>query len=162
MNLQDHATLEHERSYADIFDLVKKAVKKVLGLKRSGLLLYIGNLPLQVGAYHQFGSNGIVLNRRILDLVSRSFTSYVERNSFIFTLLLHEYLHSLGFLDEEEVDKLVYKISLETFGEGHLAVQMALNLPTLKILPSDVHDEEIRPRLEFVEEFDRSEQPYIV
>jgi len=79
------ADLEKSKNYGDLFVVVKQAVKKVLGQTRSGLLLYLGDLPLNVGAYHQVGSNGIVLNRRVLEIVSRSTKTEIEMNSCFFT-----------------------------------------------------------------------------
>jgi hypothetical protein len=162
MSRQDfQEKLEQSEGYGDLFDLVKRAVKKVLGLNRSGLMLYLGDLPLRIGAFHQIGSNGIVLNRRVLDVVSRSTGSGAELNSFVFTLLLHEYLHSLGYLDEGDVTNLVHKISSDVFGPDHPTVQMALNPPMSKVLPTDMHVEGSSPALELVKDFERSKQPYI-
>ncbi|RJS76412.1 hypothetical protein CW712_01770 [Candidatus Bathyarchaeota archaeon] len=155
-------SLEQSKNYADLFVLVKKAVKKVLGLNRAGLMLYLGDLPLRVAAFHQVGSNGIVLNRRILEIMSRSTSTLTELNSFIFTLLLHEYLHSLGYLDESVVRNLVHHISLETFGADHPTVEMALNPPLPRILPPDIHDENVPSSLVLVKDFERSDHPYIV
>jgi hypothetical protein len=155
------AELEKSRSYSDLFVIVKKAVKKVLGRNRVGLLLYLGDLPLGVGAFHQVGSNGIVLNRRILEVVSRSTKTDVELNSFIFSLLLHEYLHSLGYLDEGEVRRLVHDVSLEAFGEGHPTVTMASGPPITKILPPDMNMDEASPYLELIKDFEKPDQPYI-
>jgi hypothetical protein len=153
--------LERSRSYRDLFALVKKAVKKVLGRNRAGLMLYLGDLPLHVGALHQVGSNGIVLNRQVLEIVSRTAGSDVEMNSFLFTLLLHEYLHSLGCLDEGEVRRLVHHVSSEIFGEDHPTVNMAINPPLPKILPQDMHGEGRNPNLELVKEFEEPSHPYI-
>ncbi len=154
-------SLEQSKSYGDLFNLVKTATKKALGLNRSGLMLYLGDLPLRIGAFHQIGSNGIVLNRRVLDIVSRSTSSVAELNSFVFALLLHEYLHSLGYLDESDVKKLVYRISLDVFGSDHPTVHMALDPPLPKILPSDMRAESLNPALELVKDFEASNPPYI-
>ncbi|MEM2129020.1 MAG: hypothetical protein QXZ70_00320 [Candidatus Bathyarchaeia archaeon] len=154
--------LEKSRSYMDLFVIVKKAVKKVLGRTRSGLLLYLGDLPLNVGAYHQVGSNGIVLNRRILEIVSRSIKTEIEMNSFVFSLLLHEYLHSLGYLDEVEVRRLVYNICIKIFGKDHPTAIMSLKMPLSKIYPIDMHGREATPYLELVKEFEKPEKTYIV
>lgn len=121
--------LERCGSYGEIFDLVKKAVKKTLGLHRIGLLLYLENLPPNVGAYHQVGSNSIVLNKLLVNLMSKLLISKTDFNSFIFHYYYHEYLHSLGFLNEEEVRKLVYEVSIKSFGKNHPAVRMALEPP---------------------------------
>ena len=118
--------LERAGSFKDVFSVVKKAVKLVLGLSRVGLMLYIGDLPLKVFAYHIIGTNGIVVNRKILRAMSRSLSSDIEFNSTIFLILLHEYLHSLGYLEEYRVNDLVYRISRECFGEEHLVTEKAL------------------------------------
>lgn len=152
--------LEKCRGYGDIFDLVKKAVKKALGLHRAGLLLYLSNLPPHIGAYYQVGSNGIVLNRVLISMAGRSFMSKTELNSLIFSLLLHEYLHSLGFLDERKVRELVYEISVETFGADHPTVKMALDPPKLNI-PFSAFREYVGGDLEIVKDFERTEHQYI-
>jgi len=153
--------LKNCKSYGEIFDLVKKAVKKTLGLHRVGLLLYLSNLPPNIGAYHILGSNIIVLNKLLIYAVSKSMFSKIEFNSLVFSLLLHEYLHSLGFLNEREVRRLVYKVSLDVFGEDHPAVRMAVEPPLLnpsimslkKYLPND--------ELEIIRNFEKTESSYI-
>jgi len=152
--------LERCNGYGEIFDLVKKAVKKALGLHRVGLLLYLENLPPHVGAYHQLGSNGIVLNKLLINLMNKSLISKTDFNSLIFSLLLHEYLHSLGFINEEEVRQLVYEISLKTFGENHPAVKMALRPPALN-LPTPLPRELLNHEIEIVKDFEKIEHPYI-
>jgi len=153
---------ERCKNFGDIFELVKRAVKVILGIERSGLMLYLGNLPLHVGAFHQLGSNGIVMNKRLLNLMFKSSNSMTEVNSFIFSILLHEYLHSLGYLGETQVRRLVYEISKEAFGIDHPTTKMALDSPFPKVPPS-----ELQPRnyedagLELIKDFERSNQSYI-
>jgi len=147
-------------NYGDIFDLVKKAVKKTLGRNRAGLMLYLGDLPLQVGAFHPVGSNGIVVNRRLLKMVNMSTKSVTEINSFIFHLLLHEYLHSLGYVSERHVRKLVYEVSRDNFGTDHPVTEMAVRGPRPKIHVPEIQNDE-RPGLELIRDFDRSNQTYI-
>jgi hypothetical protein len=153
--------LENCKSYGEIFEIVKRAVKEVLGLRRVGLLLYLEDLPPHIGAYHQIGSNGIVLNRLLLNIMSKSLMSKIEFNSLIFSLLLHEYIHSLGFLDEREVRRLVYEVSLNAFGEGHPAVRMALEPPLINV-PMKSFEESLGYRLEIVKDFERVEHSYII
>jgi len=153
-------SLEKCNGYGDIFDLVKKAVKKVLGLHRVGLLLYLKNLPPYIGAYYQVGSNGIVLNKMLISMVDRSLMSKIELNSLIFSLLLHEYLHSLGFLNEGKVRRLVYEISVKTFGADHPVARMALDPPKLHIPVSDLR-KYLGDELEIVKDFERVEHQYI-
>ncbi|MEM2341248.1 MAG: hypothetical protein QXX94_01170 [Candidatus Bathyarchaeia archaeon] len=153
-------SLERCKGYGEIFDLVKKAVKKTIGLHRVGLLLYLESLPPNIGAYHPVGSNSIVINRSLVNIMRRFLISRREFNSLIFSLLLHEYLHSLGFLDEKKVRRLVYEISVKTFGKDHPTVKMALEPPSINIIiPYDwnypKHD------LELIKDFEKIDYPYI-
>lgn len=151
--------LEKCRNYGDVFDLVKKAVKKSIGKERAGLMLYLGNLPIHVGAYHGVGGNGIVLNRKLFKSIS--FATITELNSYVFMLLLHEYLHSLGCLNEEMVRKLTHEISLESFGQKHPAPKYARNPPFPKLYPTDIQQNNQGIELEIVKDFDRSNLSYI-
>ena len=58
--------LEKAKTYGDIFAIVKSSVKRTLGLHRVGLMLYLGNLPIRVGAFYLMGINDIVINCRLL------------------------------------------------------------------------------------------------
>jgi len=151
--------LDKCKDYGDIFTVVKKAVKQKIGRERAGLMLYLGNLPLHVGAFHGVGSNGIVLNKRLLKLVSVN--SLTELNSYIFMLLLHEYLHSLGYMDERQVRRLVYEISREAFGDDHPATRFASNPPASKIPPSEMQPRKEDIELEIVRDFERTNLSYI-
>ncbi len=112
-------SLDQSKDFSDIFILVKKAVKETLAEARVGLMLVLADLPTQVGAFHEVGSNAIVLNRRLLNAVVKAGKSIREINSYVFTILLHEYLHSLGHLDERQVRGLSYQITKSVFGENH-------------------------------------------
>ena len=160
MNREDLSEqLERSRDYGDLFEIVKKVVKRKLGRERAGLMLYLGNLPLHIGAFHGVGSNGIVINKRLLNAIS--FSSTVEINSYIFTLLLHEYLHSLGYMNERQVRRLVYEICKETFGKDHPATKFAFSLPRSKIIISKFPPDEGDAELEIVKDFERSRVSYI-
>jgi len=136
---------------------VKKAVKKTLGLHRVGLMLLLGNLPLNVGAFHPMGTNEIVLNRRLM----KSKTGMSER-SHLFTILLHEYLHSLGFEDEEQVRRLTYKVCLENFGRGSPVVEAVLTGPWADLTEEDFDELEPELNLELVRNFERPDGGYII
>ena len=73
-------------------------------------MLYLADLPKGVGALHQMGSNAIIVNRKALDHVVASRIKQ-EVNAFMYSMLLHEYLHSLGYMDEFEVRRLTYEVS---------------------------------------------------
>jgi len=154
--------LDQCKNFSDIFELVKISAERTLGRRRAGLMLYLARLPKQIGAFHSVGTNGIVMNRTMLDMVTHGTHSLREINSYVYSILLHEYLHALGYIEEPEVRRLVHDVSLEAFSPGHPATQMALSGPAVlfpEIISSDVpsgpSDVEVIPDLE------RNSQKYI-
>jgi hypothetical protein len=149
-------------SFDQVFELVKRAAEEKLGMHRAGLSLVLGDISNNVGAYHEMGSNAIVMNRNIIKIVWRSTRSRSKRNAFTFMILLHEYLHTLGFTDEPQVRDLGKKIADDFLGKGHLAGGMALRsigdffpqVPQLSMFRD-------RGQFETVERFDSSSTPYI-
>ncbi|MEM2123004.1 MAG: hypothetical protein QXE79_05145 [Candidatus Bathyarchaeia archaeon] len=153
-------SLENANDFQCIFDLVRRIVKRVLGRERAGLMLFLADLPISIGAYHGLGSNSIVLNRRIIEALERNCKDRVEVNSYIFIVLLHEYLHSLGYVDEYLTRKLVYGIAAETFGHEHPTTRMAEEGPARLLDRFDSYTIGERPP-ELVKEFDSTYQSYI-
>jgi hypothetical protein len=149
--------LDHAKTYGDIFVLVKKAVNRTLGLHRVGLMLYLGNLPIRVGAFHPLGTNDIVLNRRILGSIQN-----LKQRSNIFAILVHEYLHTLGFTDERQVRRLTFKICQENFGKNHPTVDAALTGPWSDLSEEDFEEIEPELNLELVRDFERIDSGYII
>ena len=154
--------LDSCEDFGDVFELVKKSAERSLGQRRAGLMLYLVRLPKHIGAFHTVGTNGIVMNRNTLDVVTHGARSLREINSYVYSILLHEYLHSLGYLEERDVRKLVYDVSLDAFGPDHPATQIASKGPSaifpdivLNELPTDTPDVEVIPDIE------RSSHKYI-
>ena len=151
--------LDRAKSYGDIFSLVKKAVKNTLQEHRVGLMLYLGNLPMNVGAFHPMGTNDIVLNRRLLKVASQ--TEY-KWKVYAFSILLHEYLHSLGYVDEKQVRGLTYKVCMINFGSEHPVTKAALTGPWKNLRQEDFEILEEGLDLERVQDFERIESGYII
>lgn len=157
--------LEYCNGFGEIFSLVKKAVQKSLGEHRVGLMLYLANLPAKVGAIHYPGTNDIVLNRRLLSRISTR--SMSDRRAFIFSILLHEYLHSLGYENEREVRRLVYQVCAENFGKNHYITEAAFNGPWASLSEVDIEelenlDAELIGELELIRDFERTNHGYII
>lgn len=152
-----HARLEKAKGFGEIHELVKDTVKHSLGLHRVGMLLFLDDLPLQVGAYHQVGTNNIIMNRALLNIVQAATDSRLAVNAFIYSILLHEYLHALGYLEESEVRALVSKISEESFGEDYIATRLAKTGPwsLLRGVPLNML-EAPRRVIEIVKDFEKT------
>lgn len=148
--------------FDEIFELVKKAVDQVLGIHRAGLTLVLGDIPNQVGAYHEMGSNAIVMNRNLVKIVWRSTKSRQRRNAYTFMILLHEYLHTLGFEDDAQVRELSRKITDAYVGKGHIAGEMAVSSLD-KFFPEISQFAMFRDNgtFETIRKFDSSSTPYI-
>lgn len=110
--------------FKGIFDLVKSAVETTIDKRRIGLILGLTNLPLNIGAFHQVGSNFIIMNKALLKKIAGSNDKKLT-NSYLFHVLLHEYLHSLGYLNEQETQILAYEISKSVLGAEHAATLIA-------------------------------------
>lgn len=157
--------LENTQNLADIFEMVKAAVRESIGRSRGGLMLGLadlGNHPRGfLGAFYPVGSNVIVMNR--IPLLRIKETNAELYKPYAFHILLHEYLHSLGYLDERVVESKVYHITRAVFGETHPATLMAKD--TARFIPNLTYpDIRWRPdelNIELVEGFDRSSVNYI-
>ena len=110
--------------FSCIFELVKAAVEITINKRRVGLILGLSDLPSYIGAFHQVGSNFIVMNKKLLKQVMRIGDKKLI-NAYIFHVLLHEYIHSLGYLNEQNTQTLTYAISEKILGEDHQATMIA-------------------------------------
>ncbi|MEM2951650.1 MAG: hypothetical protein QXZ00_02265 [Nitrososphaerota archaeon] len=152
--------VESAQDYNSILRIVKRVVEEKLGIRRAGLMLIIADAPPGILAYHEVGSNAIVLNRRHLEqwMVGKT---RAESNSYVFVVLLHEYLHSLGVLDELEVRRLVRALVQEYFTPDHIASKLASGeLSTGRELVQNIYLGRARDPI-LVKDFDTEHLSYI-
>ena len=154
--------LKEAEGYTDVWVIVKDSVKTSLGKHRVGMMLFLDDLPLRLGAYHPVGTNNIVLNRRLVEIVEANTDSKLKVNAFVYSLLLHEYLHAIGYLSEDEVRNLVHWVSLECFGKNHVATELSRSSPWVLLAGMEL-DESIPPKtaMKVVRDFDSPNVDYI-
>ena len=154
--------LEDAKTYGEVWDIVKESVEFSLHRRRGGMMLFLDDLPIQLGAYHPLGTNNIVLNRRLVQIVEASVRSKRVVNALIYNLLLHEYLHALGKYSEVEVRSLVYEVAKECFGEDYVVTDIAKKSPwaLLKGIPLEAVNAPKRV-MEIVKDFEKTGK-YIV
>jgi len=154
--------LENAKSYGEVWEIVKDSVEFSLGKRRGGMMLFLDDLPIQLGAYHPLGTNNIVLNRRLVQIVEVSVKSRRVVNALIYNLLLHEYLHALGKYSEIDVRHLVYTIAKKCFGEDYIVTSVAEKSPwaLLKGIPLEAVNLPNRV-MEIVKDFEKTDS-YIV
>ena len=143
-----------------IFEFVKYCVSSVFKMNRTGLNLVLQGLPNNLGAYHIMGSNIIVANRFLLESIKNNSTKE-EYNSYVFSILAHEYLHSLGIVDESKVRNMTYILCLNVFGEEHTTTKFAKNpldaFPYIAMMKNGT----IEKNFIQVKKFDNKNQSYI-
>jgi hypothetical protein len=121
--------LETANGYSDVWQIVKDTVKASINKRRDRMMLFLDDLPIQLGAYHPIGTNNIVLNRTLVQIVEATIESKRVVNALIYNLLLHEYLHAMGDYSEENVRNMVYEVAKRCFGEKHVATVIAKKTP---------------------------------
>jgi len=122
----------------------------------------LGNHPHGfIGAFYPIATNVIVMNKVPLTRVQE--TSPDLWRPYAFHVLLHEYLHSVGYVDERQCRQKVYDLSRPLFGESHVVTRIAADVSAF--FPSLVYpDVAWRPeelRIELVNGFDRGNTGYI-
>ncbi len=124
-----HTRFENSKTLADIFEVVKAAVWESRRASRGGIMLGLANLGNHpqgfLGAFYPVGTNVIVMNRIPLDRIKETRPELYK--PYIFHILLHEYLHTLGYLSESCVREMVIEITRNVLGEEHLATRIALD-----------------------------------
>jgi hypothetical protein len=157
---ENRARLDRAEDYDEIFEIVKSTVERTLSLHRAGLSLVLTDMPNLVGAYYPAFSNTIVVNRGLVEDIRKIAKDPREVSSFVYTILLHEYLHSLGYLDDAEVRSISKKIAQDSFGEDHPSVKFASG-NWLEIYPElATRDRKFSKFFRTVDRFDTSSTPY--
>jgi len=155
--------IDDAEGFSGIWEIVRDTVKTCVGKHRLGMLLFLDDLPLHLGAYHQLGTNNIVLNRSLVNIVESVTKSKKLVNAFVYSILTHEYLHALGHVSEVEVRSLVYEISKQCFGEDHIVTVLAEKTPwsLLKGIPLNGLNVTKNP-MELIKDLEKPNHSYIV
>jgi hypothetical protein len=150
------------KDFNEAFELVKSVVLQKFRMHRAGLSLILQVMPSQLGAYHMLGSNAIVMNSYLLAAVRKIAGSTEEYNSYMFMVLAHEYLHSLGIVDENTVRQMTFDLCKWMLDEDHSATKMAKEDPSA-IYPElrSLMQSQFSRDFQVVGNFDRKNQTYI-
>ncbi len=155
--------IEKAQGFSELWEIVKDTVKDSLGEHRVGMMLFLDDLPLQLGAYHPLGTNNIVLNRTLVQIAEAATQSKRLVNAFVYSLLVHEYLHALGHIPEVEVRPLVFQVSKDCFGEDHIVTKLAAKSPWALLRGVPLSRIEAPKRvIEIVKDFEKTNQKYII
>ena len=161
---------ELKEEIPDIFEKVKEDVRKITGRHRAGLSLKLAEMGKFrggfIGGMHFYPGTEIYMNLSPLKAMFKKQKSYEIIWAYTYHILLHEYIHSLGIINEEACRTNTQYISEQIFkNENHWALKIArdgltIAFPELniKIDDQDWHLEGMPP--EYVKNFDRESQTY--
>jgi len=153
------------KTTADIFEIVKVMVKEFLGVEQAGLMVGFTDLGMHgrgfVGAFYSLNANMIIINKQPLARLQADSELYKH---YLFHIMLHEYIHSIGSYDEHQTRQLVFEASKRFFGENHKITQLAANISTFMsnltyASPDYTPPEDIN--IDFVSGIDRKNTDYI-
>ena len=158
--------LKKAKTFADIFEIVKEIVIEFLGAEQAGLMVGVTDLGSHsqgfIGAFYSLNANMIIINKKPLARILQTNPSLY--NYYIFHVMLHEYVHSIGSYDEAQTRQLVHEISQHYFGANHIVTQLASNIekfmPNL-VYPSSGFQPPQEVNIEFVKGIDRKNTNYI-
>jgi hypothetical protein len=154
--------LDRATSYGEVWEVVKDTVDLALHRRRKGMMLFLDDLPIQLGAYHPLGTNNIVLNRTLVQIAEAAVKPKRVANALVYNLLVHEYLHALGEVSEAKVRELVIEICRKCFGEEYVATRLAVKSPwaLLRGIPLEAVNVP-KQVMEIVKDFEKADN-YIV
>ncbi len=161
---------ELKQEMPEIFETVKKDVRKILGRHRAGLSLGLTEMGMFqggfIGGMHFHPGTDIIMNTSPLKIILENKTDDIIIWAYTYHILLHEYIHSLGVLDEKQCQTITLNISEKIFKDkNHPALILAKHgigvfIPNLQIryVPPERRPDGIR--IEYVDDFDRESQSY--
>ncbi|MHA1299339.1 MAG: hypothetical protein ACTSO9_07890 [Candidatus Helarchaeota archaeon] len=137
---------ELKKNIPDIFEKVKRDVDRVINRHRAGLSLGLIEMGISrrgfIGGMFFSGGTMILMNSSVLRLlISKNEISDEILLAYVYHILLHEYIHSLGYLNERECREITYYITKEIIhDEEHPAYIMATRgisvfFPEIKYAP---------------------------
>lgn len=157
-----------KREIPDIFEKVKIDVKKVLKKHRAGLTLAFVKMGMYnggfVGGMHISPGNDIYMNETALERIILKQSGEIVR-AYAYHILLHEYIHSLGVLNEKDCREATLGVSKQIFKKDDPALILAENgigtyFPDLKMIYAPP---ELSPHglsVEYIKDFDKESQTY--
>ncbi len=153
----------------EIFEKVKKDVKRTVGRHRAGISLGLIEMGMFqgkfVGGMHFPPGTDIVMNKAPLKVILEE-QPYEIVWAYTYHILLHEYVHSLGVWDEYQCRDITRRITEEVFKEAdHPAIILAKKgigayFPNLNLIyrPPEKRPDGIS--IEYISGFDKNSFEY--
>ena len=111
-------------------------VRMILLSVRKAIRDYFGRDPGEAGVAFVKAGRGVLgyveLGSRIIKINADAYRSFIDAEGvdasteYLFVVMLHEYLHIMGILDEREVRRISMEIVERVFGKGSRASRICL------------------------------------
>ena len=160
---------ELKREMPEIFEKVKEDVRTTLGRHRAGLSLGLADMGMFrggfIGGMHFAPGTEIIMNKSPLTKILRE-QPYEIVWAYTYHILLHEYVHSLGVLDEQQCRTITLKISELIFKDAdHPAIVLAKNgigtyFPDLPLIYAPLEYQPDSISIEYINGFDKESYSY--
>ena len=109
--------IELKKQIPDIFERVKRDVERVINQHRAGLSLGLVDMGFSrggfIGGMYFSGGTMILMNSSALKLLLSKPTTEEIVLAYVYHILLHEYIHSLGYLNERTCRRITYLVTKE-------------------------------------------------
>jgi hypothetical protein len=160
---------ELKQKMPEIFENVREDVRRILGRHRAGLSLGLREMGMSprgfIGGMHYSPGTEIVMNTSPLKKLLETQPNDIIW-AYTYHILLHEYIHSLGAIDEWQCKTITLNISEEVFKDkNHPALILAKNgigafFPNWRLLYSPPGPRPKGKPIEYVVGFDRESHSY--
>lgn len=163
-----------KKRLSDIFEEIKKDVKKVLGRRRAGLSLGLVDMGVSprgfIGGMFFSGGTMILMNTTALKALIAEINQEEDKPddivvAYVYHVLMHEYIHSLGFLDEFTCRQITLHVTRQLFNEHNPVYVMAERgighyFPEFTYAPAGYAFRPKPSEIELIDGFDRSSTTY--
>jgi hypothetical protein len=152
-----------------MFEQIKRDVYKVLKRRRAGLNLGFVDMGMSpqgfIGGMFFSGGTMILVNVKALEVLADEINNSGKSEEivlgYIYHVLMHEYIHSLGYLDESETRDVTFYVTRQLFPEGHPVYVMAqrgigVYFPQMIYAPDNYQFRPDPSQIELIKGFDRS------
>ena len=165
--------IELKKQIPDIFERVKRDVERVINQHRAGLSLGLVDMGFSrggfIGGMYFSGGTMILMNSSALKLlISKSEIAEISEEiilAYVYHILLHEYIHSLGYLNERTCHRITSFVTKEVIPNpedpAHIMATRGIGVyfPEIKYAPVG-YKMQNNLYIEHVENFDKGSTNY--
>lgn len=128
--LHEEYTLIYHDDFSELFRHIRKTIKYYLNKTRPGIMLGLLELGFNhgnfIGGFHLGGTNEIYLNKSSLRILKQE-TDSEKYKAYIYFVLFHEYIHAIGYHNEDKTRRITKDLIIEIFGTNHVLGMLAIH-----------------------------------